>query len=91
MNRPRPSRRVSLHRSLPKEKDSFFSRLGKAFLVFIRALFRLIAIAIVIGGIGAALYYGLPYINQKVIVPIEKNRADIKQVRGRGGGVAVAD
>jgi hypothetical protein len=66
----------------PKEKkESFFSRLGEAFLVFIRALFRLIAIAIVIGGIGAALYYGLPYINQKVIVPIEKNRADIRQVQ----------
>ncbi len=66
----------------PKEKkEPFFSRLGKAFLVFIRALFRLIAIAIIIGGIGAALYYGLPYINQKVIVPIEKNRADIRQVQ----------
>jgi cell division protein FtsL len=63
-----------------KEKDSFFTRLGKAFLVFVRALFRLIALAILIGGVGAALYYGLPYVNQKVIVPIEKNRADIKQV-----------
>ena len=65
----------------PKEnRDSFFTRLGKAFLVFIKALFRLIAIAIVIGGIGAGLYYGLPYVNQKVIVPIEKNRADIRRV-----------
>ncbi|CAG1003160.1 hypothetical protein ANAEL_03127 [Anaerolineales bacterium] len=65
----------------PKEKkDSFFTRLGKAFLVFIRALFRLIAIAIVIGGIGVGLYYGIPYFNQKVVVPIEKNRADIKGV-----------
>jgi hypothetical protein len=63
-----------------KEKDTFFSRLGKALLVFIRALFRLIAILIVIGGISAALYYGLPYINQKVIVPIEQNSAQIKQV-----------
>ena len=64
-----------------KEQSSFFSRLGKALLVFIRALFRLIAILIVIGGIGAGLYYGLPYINQKVIVPIEQNRADIRQVK----------
>jgi len=64
-----------------KEQSSFFSRLGKALIVFIRALFRLIAILIVIGGIGAALYYGLPYINQKVIVPIEQNRADIRQVK----------
>jgi chromosome condensin MukBEF ATPase and DNA-binding subunit MukB len=40
----------------------------------------LIAILIVIGGIGAALYYGLPYINQKIIVPIEENRSQIKRV-----------
>jgi cell division protein FtsL len=64
----------------PKKQDSFLDRLGKAFLVFIRALFRLIAIAIVIGGIGAALYYGIPYFNEKVVMPIEKNRADIKGV-----------
>ena len=64
-----------------KEQSSFFSRLGKALIVFIRALFRLIAILIVIGGIGAGLYYGLPYINQKVVVPIEQNRADIRQVK----------
>jgi cell division protein FtsB len=65
----------------PKKQDSFFDRLGKALLVFIRALFRLIALAIVIVGIGAAIGYGLPYINRQVIVPIEKNRADIKQVK----------
>ena len=64
----------------PKEKETFSSRMGKALLVFIRALFRLIAILIVIGGIGAALYYGLPYVNQKIIVPIEETRSQIKQV-----------
>jgi cell division protein FtsL len=77
---PAPIEKIQPAQESPKEQDSFLSRLGKAFLFFIRALFRLIAIMIVIGGIGAALYYGLPYINQKVIVPIEKNRADIKQV-----------
>jgi hypothetical protein len=66
--------------SVKADGDSFLSRLGKAFLVFVRAFFRLIALALVIGGIGAALYYGLPYINQKVLVPIEKNSAQIKQV-----------
>ncbi len=63
-----------------KEKDSFSTRLGKAFLNFIRALFRLIALVLVIGGIGAGFYYGLPFINQKVIVPIEKNSAQIGKV-----------
>jgi DNA uptake protein ComE-like DNA-binding protein len=74
-----------LEQSQPPKKsanadDPFLSRLGRAFVVFIRALFRLIATALVIGGIGAGFYYGLPYINQKVIVPIEKNSAKIKQV-----------
>jgi hypothetical protein len=63
-----------------KEKDSFSTRLGKAFLNFIRALFRLIALVLVIGGIGAGFYYGLPFINQKVIVPIEKNSVQIGKV-----------
>jgi hypothetical protein len=64
--------------------DTFLSRLGEAFISFIRALFRLIAIVLVIGGIGAGIYYGLnyglPYINQKVIVPIEKNSAQIDKL-----------
>lgn len=76
---------VYLERNQPakestKTEDSFLSRLGRAFINFIRALFRLIAIALVIGGIGAGLYYGLPFINQKVIVPIEQNRMRIGQV-----------
>lgn len=63
-----------------KEKNPFLSRLGRAFLSFIRALFRLIALALVIGGIGTLLYYGLPFINQKVIVPIQENRAQINKL-----------
>jgi TolA-binding protein len=63
-----------------REQDSFLSRLGRAFLSFIRALFRLIALALVIGGIGALLYYGLPFINQKVIVPIQENRVQINKL-----------
>lgn len=63
-----------------KGEDSFLSRLGRVFLSFIRALFRLIALALLIGGIGALLYYGLPFINQKVIVPIQENRAQINKL-----------
>ena len=77
---PAPIEKHQPEQESPKEQESFLSRLGKAFLFFIRALFRLIAILIVIGGIGAALRYGLPYINQKVIVPIEQNGANIKKV-----------
>jgi cell division protein FtsB len=63
-----------------QEEDSFFSRLRQVFLSFIRALFRLIALALVIGGIGALLYYSLPFINQEVIVPIQENRVQIDKL-----------
>jgi len=77
---PPPIEKSAPLQDSPKNQDSFPSRLGKAFLFFIRALFRLVAILIVIGGMGAALYYGLPYINQKVLVPLEQNSADIRKV-----------
>jgi len=77
---PAPLERSQPPKKSAKAGDSFFSRLGRALLVFIRALFRLIAIALVIGGIGAGFYYGLPYINQKVIVPIEKNSVQIDKL-----------
>ena len=66
--------------SVREKGPSFWSRLGQAFLVFFRALMRLIALAILIAGIGAAIYYGLPFINEKVIVPIEKNTAGINKL-----------
>ncbi len=80
---PAPIEKSQPAQDSPQKRDTFLDRLGKAFLVFIRALFRLIAIAIVIGGIGAALYYGIPYFNQQVVAPIEKNRADIRQVKAQ--------
>ena len=63
-----------------EEQPSFLSRLGRAFVNFIRALFRLIALAIVIGGIGAGLYYGLPFLNDKLVVPVERNTANITEL-----------
>ena len=63
-----------------KEKPSFWSRLGQAFLVFVRALFRLIATVLVIVGIGAAIYFGVPFINNNIVVPIQKNTSQIRQL-----------
>ncbi|MEK6751955.1 MAG: helix-hairpin-helix domain-containing protein [Chloroflexota bacterium] len=59
------------------KEDSFLSRLGRAFLNFLRALIRLVFIVLLIGGIGAGLYYGLPYINRTFIAPVEQNAAQI--------------
>jgi len=63
-----------------EEKPSFGSRLGQAFLNFIRALFRLIATVLVIAGIGAAIYFGVPFINDNFIVPLQRNTAQINQL-----------
>ncbi len=63
-----------------EEKPSFWSRLGQAFLNFIRALFRLIATVLVIAGIGAVIYFGMPFINDNFIVPLQRNTAQINQL-----------
>jgi len=81
-----PAQLEMIERSQPapespvKDKPSFWSRLGQAFLVFVRALFRLIATVLVIGGIGAAIYFGVPFINNNIVVPIQKNTSQIRQL-----------
>ncbi|MBL8101021.1 MAG: helix-hairpin-helix domain-containing protein [Anaerolineales bacterium] len=63
-----------------EEQDSFLARLGRAFINFLRALLRLIILVIFLGGIGAILYYGLPYINRTFIAPVERNTAQINKL-----------
>ena len=66
--------------SVREKKPSFLSRLGRALLGFIRALLRLILMVLVIGGIGAMLYFGLPYLNRTFIAPVEQNAARIHEL-----------
>ncbi len=61
----------------------FLSRLGQVLLAFIRALLRLILMALVIGGISAALYFGLPYLNRTFIAPVERNAARINELEDK--------
>lgn len=63
-----------------KKQDSFFKRLGRAFINFLRALLRLVVLVIFIGSIGALLYYGIPYVNRTFIAPVEKNTAQIEKL-----------
>ncbi|MBI5963580.1 MAG: helix-hairpin-helix domain-containing protein [Chloroflexi bacterium] len=63
-----------------EKKPSFWSRLGQAFLTFIRALFRLIALIIIIGGIGVAIYFGMIFINENLITPIQRNAVQVHQL-----------
>ncbi|MFN8388449.1 MAG: helix-hairpin-helix domain-containing protein [Anaerolineales bacterium] len=62
------------------EKPSFGSRAGAALRSFVRALFRLIAILIVIGAIGAALYFGLPILRDRYVIPVEQNSVRVDQL-----------
>ncbi|MBN2677198.1 MAG: hypothetical protein JXR32_03925 [Anaerolineaceae bacterium] len=60
-------------------KPSFGSRLGRAFVRILRGLLVLIIIA----GLGAAVYYGVPYFYQKIILPIENNTAQLVEVESQ--------
>jgi hypothetical protein len=66
-----------------EERSSFFSRLGQAFIIFLRALLRLFMLILVIGGFGAGLYYGLPYVNKAFIAPVEQNTARVTQLEAK--------
>ena len=65
----------------PGTQPSFLSRLGQAFVNFIKALLRLILTLAVIVGIGAAIYFGIPYMRENFIAPVERNTAQINQLR----------
>jgi hypothetical protein len=72
--------RRPVQESAREAKPSFWSRLGQAFLTFLRALLRLFIILVVIVGIGAAIYFAIPFINRTFIVPVERNTARIGEL-----------
>jgi DNA repair exonuclease SbcCD ATPase subunit len=59
-----------------KPTPSFASRLWRAFVKLLRILLVLVLIA----GVVAAFYYGVPYFYQKVILPIENNTARLTEI-----------
>lgn len=65
-----------------EEQDSFLKRLGRAFLFFMRALIRLILLALLFAAVGAMFYFGLPYIQKTFIAPVEENTAQIQSMEG---------
>jgi hypothetical protein len=62
------------------DKPSFWSRLGTTVADFLRVLIRLVLTVALIVGIGALLYYGLPYLNRTFIAPVEQNTAQINRL-----------
>lgn len=75
---PAPTEKQQPGREPVKEGGSFLSRLGRAFVDFLRALLKLILIVALIVVIGSGLYYGLPYIQRTFIAPVERNTAEIQ-------------
>ena len=82
---PEPAPVVKTHpasepRPPAKPKPNFFQRLGRAFVGFLKFVFVLFIIALFVGGVGAGLYFGLPYLHQAFIVPVDQNRERIAEV-----------
>lgn len=64
-----------------QEQDSFLKRLWRAFVAFLRALVRLVMLVILFAAVGAMFYYGLPYIQNTFIAPVEENTAQIQELQ----------
>ena len=60
---------------------SFGSRVGALLLSLFRGFIRLVALVIIVGGIAALLYYGMPMIRSYLMGPVEQNSAEIIQLR----------
>lgn len=76
-----PEKSPPVKETSPAEpRSSSGSRLGQALLWFFRALLRLILIVLIIGGIGAAIYYGAPLFKERFVAPVEENAARVAQL-----------
>lgn len=58
----------------------FWRRLGRAFTNLVRIFIWLVVILGVLGGIGAAGYYGVPYLYGRFVRPVELNAVRIQEV-----------
>lgn len=77
---PAPVKEIPPAQDSLKGQDSFFQRLGRAFVVFLKALVRLAMIVILAIAFGALFYFGLPYIQKTFIAPVEENTAHIRRM-----------
>ena len=77
---PEPESAPAQHQPAPKPQSNFGQRLGRAFIGFLKFLLMLFIIAVILGGIGAGLYFGLPYLHRIYVVPVNQNTARIADV-----------
>ena len=75
--------RESSQESAQEATPPFLSRLGRGLINFIRALLRLILLVLLIFAVGAAFYFGLPYLKNTFIAPVEQNAARVGELETR--------
>jgi hypothetical protein len=61
-------------------RPGFWSRLGMAFIKLVRIFVWLVIVLGVIGGVAAAVYYGIPYMYVRFVQPVELNAARIQEI-----------
>ena len=61
----------------PPPPQSTGPSLGQRIGRFVRFLFTLILILLLLGGIGAGLYFGLPFVYEKYVLPVQQNTAQL--------------
>ncbi len=84
---PAPVEKAPPGEDSAKEQGSFLKRLGRAFLFFMKALIRLILLASLFVAVGAMFYFGLPYIQETFIAPVEENTAQIQSMEAEIAGL----
>ncbi len=76
----RPAPQAQHFAPAPQPKLDFGQRLGRAFMGLLKFLSILLISAIILGGIGAALYIGLPYLYEIYVVPVNQNTTRISEL-----------
>ena len=56
-------------------------------MLFRSALLRLLLLVILIGGVGAGIYYGAPYLREKFIAPVEQNTVRVNELENEISGL----
>lgn len=62
-----------MNENYPDSQPSFGERLANAFVVFLSAILRLLAILVLGVALGAIFYFGVPNLYRQVIEPIQEN------------------
>ena len=75
-----PASEMPRQTPVQKQKPDFGQRLGRAFVRFLKFLFTLFVVLAILAGIGAAIYFGLPYLYDTYVVPVNRNTARIQEV-----------